>query len=1043
MFAFTFMAAKSQTVVDIVVNSDVHNTLEAAVGAAGLVETLNGDGPFTLFAPTDAAFESLPDGTVEALLEDPDGALREILLYHAVSGNVASSDLSDGMMPTTINGKDINVTINQNGVFINDAQVTMADIPADNGVVHVIDAVLLPPTITVVDIIVNSDVHNTLEAAVGAAGLVETLNGEGPFTVFAPTDAAFEALPAGTVEALLQDPQGALTDILLYHVLGAEAYSGDLMDGMTVATANGKDIVVTVDQNGVFINDAQVILADIPADNGVVHVIDAVLLPPRITVVDIIVNSDVHNTLEAAVGAAGLVDALNGEGPFTVFAPTDAAFEALPAGTVEALLQDPQGLLTNILLNHVVGANVLSTDLADGMFPITLNNGKYVNVTINQNGVFINDAQVIMADIPTDNGVVHVIDAVLLPPSTVADIVIQSDIHNTLEAAVGAAGLVPALNGPGLFTVFAPTDDAFAALPAGTVEALLQDPQGLLTDILTYHVVGSAALSTDLSNGQTIVTLNNGKTITVNINMNGVFINNAQVMVADVPADNGVVHVIDAVLLPPNTVVDVIVESPVHNTLEAAVAAAGLIEPLNGAGPFTVFAPTDDAFAALPDGTVETLLQDPEGLLTEILAYHVVGGLALSSDLMDGMTVPTVNGKDVTVTINNNGVFINDAQVIIADVPADNGVVHVIDAVLLPPRVSVVDIIVNSDVHNTLEAAVGAAGLVETLNGDGPFTVFAPTDAAFEALPEGTVEALLQDPQGALTDILLYHVAGAEAYSTDLMDGMTIETVNGKDVTITINNNGVFINDAQVILADIPADNGVVHVINAVLLPPRVSVVDIIVNSDVHNTLEAAVGAAGLVETLNGDGPFTVFAPTDAAFEALPEGTVEALLQDPQGALTDILLYHVVNANAFSTDLTDGQSVETINGQEVSVTINTDGVFINDAQVILADIPADNGVVHVIDAVLLPSTSTADYFSSPDAVQVYPNPADNILTISYPELENQIGSVELIDVNGRLVKRSAIDLNRNNMNVSEVEPGSYLLKISVENNFVYKRVVIQ
>src|SRR5210317_708161 len=101
MFAFTFMAAKSQTVVDIVVNSDVHNTLEAAVGAAGLVETLNGDGPFTLFAPTDAAFESLPDGTVEALLEDPDGALREILLYHAVSGNVASSDLSDGMMPTT------------------------------------------------------------------------------------------------------------------------------------------------------------------------------------------------------------------------------------------------------------------------------------------------------------------------------------------------------------------------------------------------------------------------------------------------------------------------------------------------------------------------------------------------------------------------------------------------------------------------------------------------------------------------------------------------------------------------------------------------------------------------------------------------------------------------------------------------------------------------------------------------------------------------------------------------------------------------------
>ena len=896
---------------------------------------------------------------------------------------------------------------------------------------------------TVIDIIVDSPDHNTLEAAVGAAGLVETLNGEGPFTVFAPTDNAFAALPEGTVESLLQDPEGALTDILLYHVVAGEARSTDLMDGMMVTTINGKDINITINADGVFINDAQVTMADINTDNGVVHVLDAVLLPPRVSVVDIIVNSDVHNTLEAAVGAAGLVDALDGEGPFTVFAPTDDAFTALPEGTVEALLNDPQGALTSILLNHVVGANVLSSDLENGMFPITLNNGKYVEVTINADGVFINDAQVIVADIPADNGTVHVIDAVLLPPSTVADVVIDSDVHNTLEAAVGAAGLVPVLNGPGLFTVFAPTDDAFAALPEGTVETLLEEPEGLLTEILTYHVVPGRVLSTDLMNGQTAITLNNGKTINVTINTDGVFINDAQVIIADVPADNGVVHVLDAVLLPPTTVADVIINSDVHNTLEAAVRAAGLVAPLNGAGPFTVFAPTDDAFAALPDGTVETLLQDPQGALTDILLYHVVSGQALSTDLTDGMTIPTVNGKEITVTINADGVFINNAQVIVADVPADNGVVHVLDAVLIPPRVSVVDIIVNSDVHNTLEAAVGAAGLVETLDGEGPFTVFAPTDDAFAALPDGTVEALLQDPQGALTDILLYHVVGAEAFSTDLMDGMTIPTINGKNVTVTINEDGVFINDAQVIIADIPADNGVVHVIDAVLLPPRVSVVDIIVNSPVHNTLEAAVGAAGLVETLDGEGPFTVFAPTDDAFAALPEGTVEALLQDPQGALTDILLYHVVGAEAFSTDLSDGQSIPTANGQEVTVTINADGVFINDAQVIIADIPADNGVVHVINAVLLPSTSTEDYFESPEAVEVFPNPAFGAITISYPEVENQIGTIELIDLNGRLVNRTNMDLNQTRINVNQIKPGSYLLKLNMQDKFVYKRLIIQ
>ena len=194
---------------------------------------------------------------------------------------------------------------------------------------------------------------------------------------------------------------------------------------------------------------------------------------------------------------------------------------------------------------------------------------------------------------------------------------------------------------------------------------------------------------------------------------------------------------------------------------------------------------------------------------------------------------------------------------------------------------------------------------------------FAPTDAAFDALPEGTVEALLEDPSGELTDILLYHAVAATALSTDLSDAQMITTINGKDVTVTINTDGVFINDAQVTVVDLVADNGVVHVIDAVLIPPAITVVDIIVNSSDHNTLEAAVIAADLAGTLSGEGPFTVFAPTDAAFDALPEGTVQALLEDPSGELTDILLYHAVAATALSSDLSDGQMITTINGKDV------------------------------------------------------------------------------------------------------------------------------
>jgi len=818
-FAFVVMTigVTAQTVVDIVVNSEDHNTLEAAVIAADLAGTLSGDGPFTVFAPTDAAFDALPAGTLDALLADPAGDLTDILLYHVVSGTILSTDLNDGDTAPTLLGPNITAGVGMM-VTINGVNVSVADITASNGVVHVIDAVLTPPT--VVDIVVDSPVHETLEAAVIAAELAGTLSGDGPFTVFAPTDDAFAALPAGTLDALLEDPSGTLTDILLYHVVGATALSTDLSDGDTFTTLLGDDIEVTITGGDVFINGAQVVIADILASNGVVHVIDAVLLPPTTTVVDIIVGSPDHETLEAAVIAADLAGALSGEGPFTVFAPTDAAFDALPAGLLDALLADPTGALTDILLYHVVGGTALSGDLNDGDAIATLF-GPNVNVTIDMGTVFINGAEVVIADLEADNGVVHVIDAVLTPP-TVVDIVVDSPVHETLEAAVIAAELAGTLSGDGPFTVFAPTDAAFDALPAGTLDALLADPTGALADILLYHVVGATALSTDLSDGDTFTTLL-GEDIEVSITNGDVFINGAQVIIADILASNGVVHVIDAVLLPPTpttTVVDIIVESPVHETLEAAVIAADLAGALSGDGPFTVFAPTDAAFAALPAGVLDALLADPSGALTDILLYHVVGASALSTDLNDGDALATLLGPNVNVTIDMGTVFINGAEVIVADLEADNGVVHVIDAVLTPP--TVYDIIADSDIHNTLETAIDLAELDATLSGEGTFTVFAPTDAAFAALETAVLNEILADPAGTLTDYLLYHVVGSIAFAADLNDGDAIPTLFApNEVVISIDGGVVSINGvATVTVADIQASNGVVHVIDAVLTPP-------------------------------------------------------------------------------------------------------------------------------------------------------------------------------------------------------------------------------
>ncbi|OEU06360.1 Fasciclin-domain-containing protein, partial [Fragilariopsis cylindrus CCMP1102] len=264
----------------------------------------------------------------------------------------------------------------------------------------------------------------------------------------------------------------------------------------------------------------------------------------------------------------------------------------------------------------------------------------------------------------------------------------------------------------------------------------------------------------------------------------------------------------------------------------------------------------------------------------------------------------------------------------------------------------------------TLVAALGAADLVDALSEpNGPFTVFAPTDEAFDALPNGLVECLLEpENKDSLAAILTYHVVSGQVLSSDLMDGMTATTLQGEDVTVDLSD-GVKINDSIVVAADVSATNGVIHVISSVLVPPSLDVEAFLETCDIpstaieagmFNTLVAALGAADLVGALQGDGPFTVFAPTDDAFAALPEELVTCLLEpDNKGVLQSILTYHVVSGQVLSTDLEDGMEAATLQGEEVVVDLS-DGVKINESNVIIADVLATNGVIHVIDAVLVP-----------------------------------------------------------------------------------------
>jgi len=204
----------------------------------------------------------------------------------------------------------------------------------------------------------------------------------------------------------------------------------------------------------------------------------------------------------------------------------------------------------------------------------------------------------------------------------------------------------------------------------------------------------------------------------------------------------------------------------------------------------------------------------------------VVEGKVLAADMTGLESATTLLGKDIAIKVDMGSVYINDAKVIITDIETSNGVIHVIDAVILPSdeeAKTIVEIAAADERFSTLVAAVTAAELVETLSGEGPFTVFAPTNDAFAALPAGTVEnLLLPENKQALTDILLYHVVSGKVMAADVVGLTSATTVLGKDLTITVRDGKVFLNDTvEVIITDIEASNGVIHVIDAVLLPPQ------------------------------------------------------------------------------------------------------------------------------------------------------------------------------------------------------------------------------
>jgi len=530
-------------------------------------------------------------------------------------------------------------------------------------------------------------------------------------------------------------------------------------------------------------------------------------------------NADFSILVEALV-KADLASTLDGAGTFTVFAPDNNAFADLFAELGVMGIEDLSAeTLKPILLYHVLGETKSSSMITEGYYSsLSPAQGRTASMFIGTgDGVSINGAASVSSpDIEASNGVIHAIDAVLLPP-TVVDLASKNADFESLVAAVIGADLAETLSDPdGTFTVFAPTDDAFAALG--------MDVPSDLTPILLYHVLGSAVYSDQISSS-IVKSLNaDNPEIVVEASEMGVYLNaSAKVVAADIVGTNGVIHVIDQVILPIDngSILDAAMGLEDFSSLVAALAKADLASTFMMEGAFTVFAPTNDAFAAFLSDLGVSLDDLTKEDLTPILTYHAVGAKALSSSLETGYIetlYSALEGYPVSMLVEvDNGVTLNGAvSVSTPDVELSNGVIHIIDGVLSPT--SVVAIAINNSNFSILVEAVVKAGLVETLSAPGPFTVFAPTNAAFEELFDAlTVNGIEDLSAEALIPILQYHVVSGNVLSTDLTAG-AVPTLNG-DISFDLSGPVTINGSSEVLATDIQGTNGVIHVIDEVLLP--------------------------------------------------------------------------------------------------------------------------------------------------------------------------------------------------------------------------------
>ncbi|XP_026136903.1 transforming growth factor-beta-induced protein ig-h3-like isoform X1 [Carassius auratus] len=509
------------------------------------------------------------------------------------------------------------------------------------------------------------------------------------------------------------------------------------------------------------------------------------------------------------------------------------------------------------------------------------------------------------------------------------------------------AKLQEEIEGPGSFTFFAPSNEAWAALPMEILDALVSNVNIELLNALHYHMINKRLTSEDLKHGASFPSMYQDFDVHIHHYSNGVVtVNCARLVKTDQHATNGIVHVVDRVITAITNNVNSLIDTDDDlDTLRTAVAAAGLTSLLENEGSYTIFAPTNEAFEKIPPETLTRILGDPVAL-KDLLNYHILKNLHCSESIVAGTPLETLQGTVLEVGCSGEEMTINGKAIVTQrDKLGTNGVIHYVNELLIPDSAKTLLELAEGSVVTTASKFFKDAGLTDHLIGSESVTLLAPLNDAFKD------KSLAMTPD--LKRLLRNHILKEKFSSKSLYHGQELETLGGLKLRVFVFRNTLCIENACIAAHDKNGRYANMFIIDQILAPPMGTVMDVLKADDRFSTLVGAIQKAGLSELLNKKGTYTFFAPTNAAFSAMPRADLNKLMRDPK-ELANLLRYHIGEEFLVSGAVTSHTRVTPLTGEKLELGTRNSTVYVNRVPVVETDLMATNGVVHAVDVIIKP-----------------------------------------------------------------------------------------